>query len=173
MPFDTIVAWLTELVRQHQWLADPIAFALGFLESIILTAWLVPANVLLVALGSVHGAAGGNMPMLWAGAATGAIAGDVTSYLIGRYAKDYIAGCWPLSQNPTWLPRGHAFIESWGMLGVILAKFAGPLRSLVPLASGVMDMAWPKFLAASIVSSMIWAAVLLSPGVLTSFWFGS
>jgi membrane protein DedA with SNARE-associated domain len=168
MAFQTMANAVAELVRQHQWLVDPIAFALGFFESIVFSAWLVPANVMLLALGGIHGAAGGNLVTLWAGASLGAIAGDLVSYAIGRYGKPYLVRCWPLSHHPDWLPRGHAFIETWGIAGIILGKFTGPLRSLIPLASGAMEMRWPKFVVASVVSSMIWAAVLLSPGFLAA-----
>jgi membrane protein DedA with SNARE-associated domain len=168
MALETMASAVTDLVRQYQWLADPIAFALGFFESIVFSTWLVPANVLLLVLGSIHGAAGGNLVTLWAGASLGAIAGDLVSYAISSYAKPHLIRCWPLSRHPDWLPRGHAFIETWGIAGIILGKFAGPLRSLIPLASGAMDMRWPKFLVASVVSSMIWAAVPLWPGFLAA-----
>ena len=165
--------WLTELtglLRENQWLAEPVAVALGFAESIPLLSWLVPSSVILIALGGIQGAAGGSILWLWVGASAGAVAGDVTAYLLGRYLEGPISRIWPLSRHPDWLSKGHAFIESWGVLGVLAGKFVGPLRPFIPLASGVARMAWPKFLGASAVSSMAWSAAFLSPGLLSAYW---
>ncbi len=165
-------AWtgLTEAVKANSWLADPIAFALGFSESIVFFSWLVPSSVLLVALGSIHGAAGGSLVELWLAASAGCFLGDIASYLMGRTMKGTIERMWPLRAHPEWLPRAHAFMEKWGILGVIVGKFIGPLRPFIPLASGIAEMAWPQFLAASAVSSLVWAAVFLLPGVIGTLW---
>jgi membrane protein DedA with SNARE-associated domain len=170
MAFEATAEALIDMVRANQWLADPIAFGLGFTESIVLFSWFIPSSILLVGLGGVHGAAGGSVPLLWLFASAGTFAGDVVSYMMGRYMKTTIENSWPLKQHPDWLPKGHAFIERWGILGVIAGKFVGPLRPFIPLASGVMEMAWPKFLFASALSSMIWAGAFLAPGFIGSLW---
>lgn len=171
MVVENPVSGLFDLVRENQWLAEPIAIALGFAESIPLLSWLVPSSVILIGLGSAHGAAGGSVVALWAGASAGAVAGDVTSYMLGRYLEGPISRSWPLSKYPDLLKKGHDFVESWGVLGVLIGKFVGPLRPFIPLASGVARMAWPKFLAASVVSSAVWSAAFLSPGLLSAYWF--
>jgi membrane protein DedA with SNARE-associated domain len=164
-------AAITQFVKLNQWTADPIAFALGYAESIIFFSWFLPSSILLVALGGVHGAAGGNLVLLWLSASLGAFLGDVSSYWMGHAMKSRVAQIWPLSSNPDWLPKAHDFIERWGMLGVVLGKFVGPLRPFIPLASGVAEMALPKFLIASAVSSLIWAGAFLLPGMFTALWF--
>ena len=171
MAIADLLQGLQDLVRTHSWLAEPVAFTLGYAESIPFLSWLVPSSVILIGLGGAQGAAGGSILGLWAAASAGAVAGDITAYLLGRYLEGPISRRWPLSQHPDWLLKGHNFIERWGMLGVLGGKFVGPLRPFIPLASGVAQMAWPKFLIASAISSMVWSAAFLSPGIFSAYWF--
>ena len=61
------------------------------------------------------------IPVLIA-AAIGAALGDWISYSIGYHFKDRIAHVWPLSSHPDLLPRGHAFMDKWGVLGIFINR---------------------------------------------------
>lgn len=152
------------LVQEHLFLAEPIAFALCFAESIVFVSLFVPSTVLLLALGALHGAAGGGFWTLWLAAAAGAFAGDAVTYAAGRNFDSRIAGLWPLSRNPHWYARAAAFVEGWGMLGIVASKFLGMLRPFVPVLAGALKMGWPRFLAASAISALLWAGAILGPG---------
>jgi membrane protein DedA with SNARE-associated domain len=52
---------------------------------------------------------------VWVAGAMGAALGDWISYWIGYKFKERIAHVRPLSKHPGLLPRGHAFIEKWGL----------------------------------------------------------
>src|SRR5690242_7797895 len=73
---DAVVTFL----RDHQSLAEPIVFALGFAEGIPLLSWFVPSSALFLAIGSLYGGAGGDIYRLWAAAAAGAVVGDCVTY---------------------------------------------------------------------------------------------
>ena len=78
--------------------------------------------------------------------------------------KERIAHMWPLSRHPDMLPRGHAFMEKWGILGIFIGRFFGPLRASVPLIAGILEMDYWKFQIANVLSAMLWAYVLLAFG---------
>ena len=78
--------------------------------------------------------------------------------------KQPIGKVWPLSRYPDLLPRGHAFVEKWGMLGIFIGRFFGPLRASVPLVAGIFEMPYWRFQFANFVSAFVWAAVLLKLG---------
>jgi membrane protein DedA with SNARE-associated domain len=71
---------------------------------------------------------------------------------------------WPLSRHPDLIPRGEAFIRRWGVLGVCIGRFFGPLRAVVPLVAGTFAMPWWPFQLANFGSALVWAAVLLKLG---------
>jgi membrane protein DedA with SNARE-associated domain len=48
---------------------------------------------------------------------------------------------------------------------VIVSKFRGFNRGLVPLMAGAKDMSFLPFIAASAASALLWSAVLLLPAI--------
>jgi membrane protein DedA with SNARE-associated domain len=75
---------------------------------------------------------------------------------------------WPLSQHPTIIPAGEAFIKKWGVAAIFIGRFSGPLRAAVPLVAGVFAMPYWRFQIANFTSALVWAAVLLTLGDVTS-----
>lgn len=151
-------------LRDHQALAEPIAFVLGFAEGIPLVSLFVPSSVLFLAVGSLQGALGGGFWGLWLSASAGALVGDCVTYALGRRYKDEIQSVWPFSRYPEWLKRGRALLERWGWLAVFGGKFLGFLRPFVPAAAGMLEMPFPLFFVASALSSLVWAGAFLAPG---------
>jgi membrane protein DedA with SNARE-associated domain len=55
-------------------------------------------------------------------------------------------------------------MKTWGVAGIFLGRFSGPLRASVPLIAGIFDMPFWRFQIANVLSAFIWAAVLLTLG---------
>jgi membrane protein DedA with SNARE-associated domain len=154
-------SWLAEFVRLHQAWAAPVVFALAFAESLAFISLLVPAWGALVAIGALIGGSGIDFWPVWLAGGIGAALGDWLSYWFGKRYKESIAGFWPLSKYPGMLPRGEAFVLRWGVAGIFIGRFSGPLRATVPLAAGIFEMSYWRFQAANISSALVWSAVLL------------
>jgi membrane protein DedA with SNARE-associated domain len=60
-------------------------------------------------------------------------------------------------------------MEKWGMPGIFIGRFFGPLRASVPLIAGILEMEYWHFQIANVTSAFVWAFVLLSFG---DFGFG-
>ncbi len=159
-----------EFLKAHQAWAAPIVFALAFAESLAFVALLVPATVILWGVGALIGAASLSFWPIWLAAGLGAALGDWVSYWLGYHFHDQIARMWPLRNYPTLLPRGHAFFEKWGALGVFGGRFIGPLRAAVPLAAGACRMPRLPFQIANWTSAFVWAGTTLGPGALGAEW---
>ncbi len=107
------------LVRTHTGLMLPIVFCLAFGESLALVSLLLPAPVILVALGGLIGVANVTFWPVWGAAAAGAAVGDWVSYWLASITKHV----WPLSRYPTLLTKDHAFFSQWGAIGVFVGRF--------------------------------------------------
>lgn len=154
---------MLRLVRENETLIEIILFLLAFGEFIVLFSFFIPASVLFLAIGGLHGASGGALwPLVLAGTA-GAFLGDLVSYWIGWRYRDRLQDTWPFRTNPTWLPKARKFFDRWGIAGVVAAKFVGPMRPLVPTISGAVAMPGGIFLVASAISSLVWSLVFLVP----------
>ncbi len=155
---------LMDFVREHQEWAPAIVGLLAFGESLAFISLLIPATVLLVGIGALVGATGIEFWPIWSAAVIGAGLGDSISYVLGRHFHDPISRMWPLNKQPDLLPRGHAFFERWGVGGVFIGRFFGPLRATVPLAAGACTMPMLQFQLANWLSAGVWAGLMLGPG---------
>ena len=168
--FQSAIDALTAFLHDNAQWAAPIAFALGFLKSLAFVCMVVPGITLMIAMGTMIGAAGLDFVPVWIAVSIGAALGDWVSYAIGYRIKDRARGIWPLSRHPEWLPRGERFFLRWGPMSVALCRFFSPLRATVPLLSGIFEMPFWQFQLANWISAFIWAYLLLEPGKWLGDW---
>ncbi|HET9716716.1 MAG TPA: DedA family protein [Pseudolabrys sp.] len=164
MDFQTAVQETVEFVRHNQAWAVPIVFALAFGESLAFISLLIPAWGALVAIGALIESSGIKFWPIWVAASLGASFGDWLSYWIGLKLERTVAHMWPLSRHPDLIPRGEAFMKKWGVLGIFIGRFFGPLRAAVPLIAGIFEMPFWYFQIANFASAFVWAAVVLTIG---------
>ena len=162
--FDHYIEPILAFLRAHAVWAGPIVGALAFAESLAFLSVFVPAWGVLVGVGALIGADVLSFWPIWICAAIGAALGDWVSYVIGDYFKHRVHDMWPLNKTPDALPRAEAFFARWGAFGVFLGRFFGPLRAIVPLAAGVLEMPKARFQIANVTSAFVWAAALLLGG---------
>ena len=157
---DQIIAF----ARDNAAWAPAIMFTLAFGESLAFISLLIPAWGALVALGALIGSSGIDFVPVWVAAALGAAAGDWLSYWIGLKLEYRVQHIWPLSRHPDLIPRGERFMKTWGIAGIFIGRFFGPLRASVPLIAGIFEMPFWRFQIANVLSAFVWAAVLLTLG---------
>ena len=164
MDIHAIVQDTVDFVRTNQAWAVPVVFALAFGELLAFISLLIPAWGALVAIGALIGSSGIKFWPIWVSASLGAAFGDWLSYWIGLKLEHTVAHVWPLSRHPDLIPRGEAFMKKWGMPGIFIGRFFGPLRASVPLIAGIFEMPFWRFQLANFSSAFVWAAVLLTIG---------
>ncbi len=164
MNFHSYVDQVIAFVRDNAAWAPPIVFALAFGESLAFISLLVPAWGALVAIGALLGTSGINFWPVWIAGSLGAACGDWLSYWIGLKLEYSVQHIWPLSRHPELIPRGERFMKKWGIFGIFVGRFFGPLRAVVPLIAGIFEMPFWRFQLANFSSAFMWAAVLLTLG---------
>jgi membrane protein DedA with SNARE-associated domain len=164
MDLQAIVQQTVDFVRNNEVWAAPIVFALAFGESLAFISLLIPAWGALVAIGALISSSDISFWPIWIAASLGAAAGDWLSYWVGLKLEYTVAHVWPLSRHPDFIPRGEAFMKKWGVPGIFIGRFFGPLRASVPLIAGIFEMPFWRFQVANFSSALVWAAVLLTIG---------
>ena len=164
MDIHAIVQDTVDFVRTNQAWAVPVVFALAFGELLAFISLLIPAWGALVAIGALIGSSGIKFWPIWVSASLGAAFGDWLSYWIGLKLEHTVANVWPLSRHPDLIPRGEIFMKKWGIPGIFIGRFFGPLRASVPLIAGIFEMPFWRFQLANFASAFVWAAVLLTIG---------
>jgi len=152
----------------HEHWALVIVFALAFGESLAVISLFVPAWGALVAIGALIGPEGIAFWPMWLAGSLGAAAGDWVSYQIGVRYRHAVVRIWPISRFPGFVAMGERFLARWGVAGILIARFSGPLRAAVPLAAGIFAMPAGRFQPVNVISAFIWCAALLLAGDLLS-----
>jgi len=155
---------IIEFVKAREGWAPLIVFLLAFGESLAFISLLLPAWAALIGIGALIMAGGLNFWPIWIAGSLGAAFGDWLSYWIGRKLEYAVQNIWPLSKHPDLIPKGEAFMKKWGVAGIFIGRFFGPLRASVPLIAGIFEMPFWRFQVANFTSAFVWAAVLLTLG---------
>jgi membrane protein DedA with SNARE-associated domain len=160
----TILDRLTAIATAHGHWVLPLVFFVGFLKSIAIVAVFIPSTAFFIALAGVYGAAGGTFTPLWLAAAFGATTGDVLSYAVGHHYRERIPGMWPFVKAPDLLQKGEAIFAKWGIWSVLGAKFVWGIRPFIPVIAGAYMMPFVLFVAATNLSSLVWAGIGMGAG---------
>lgn len=153
-----------DIIQGYSHLAPLIAFTLSFCESLAFLSLLAPATTILIGMGALISIANIDFVTIWISAAFGAFLGDWVSYWLGRRYKNQILNIWPLSNYPDLARNGELFFKRWGTWSVFIGRFWGPLRAIVPLIAGIMNLPQILFQLANFTSAAIWAFAMLAPG---------
>jgi membrane protein DedA with SNARE-associated domain len=161
---DDIAQPLLDFIRTHSDWAAVVMFITAFGESFAFISLLFPGTTVLVAAGTLLSAGTLPYPSILIGAILGAVLGDSVSYWLGRSFGGRIARVWPFSRHPEALSRGILFFERHGGKSVFIGRFFGPVRAVIPLAAGIMQMPRGRFWVANVTSALVWAPMLLLVG---------
>jgi undecaprenyl-diphosphatase len=62
------------------------------------------------------------------------------------------------------LEKGEYFFEKYGLLSIVIGRFLGPIRPIMPLAAGTMHMPAIQFYSVNFLSAIAWAPAYILPG---------
>lgn len=170
MDIQEIASGIVQFVRENETWAPLIVFLLAFGESLAFLSLIVPATFILVGIGGLIGASGIQLWPIVIAAGLGGSLGYALSYWIGLYFKDEIHKIWPFRSYPDMIPRGQAFFDKYGALGVFFGHFFGPVRAVIPVVAGMYGMRQLPFQIANVLSAFLWAAGVIAPSFFGLQW---
>lgn len=159
---------LVRFIAEHSAWTGPIIFLVTFGESFAFVSLLFPGTAIMIAAGALIPTGAVPVAPLLIGGIAGAALGDGISYWIGRHFDDAIPKLWPFTTRPELLERGRAFFRRHGGKSIFIGRFFGPVRAVIPLIAGMMDMEPRRFWLMNVLSAMVWAPLLLVPGLITT-----
>lgn len=157
-----IIAWVAQF---PEYLIFAI-FLAAFLESLALAGILIPGIVILFGLAGLAGSGPVTIVEALSAAFAGAVTGDIASFFLGRVLSDDIRRLWPLSRYPDLILRSEIFFIEHGGKSVIIGRFIGPIRPILPAMAGAMGMSARRFILFNIGSALLWAPWYIVPGYL-------
>jgi membrane protein DedA with SNARE-associated domain len=143
-------------------------FLLAWSEAIPIVGTILPGSTLIIGISALATGADVSAAYLVFAATLGAIAGDGSSFWLGkRYHRELLLR-WPMNGYPRLIAHSEAFIRKYGIASVFLARFTAVVRAFVPLLAGVLRMSAARFYAANVLSALVWAPLHVFPGVLAA-----
>lgn len=138
----------------------------AFIESLAIAGIVVPGVAMLFSVAVVAGTVQLDLLSVLTAAFVGAVAGDVLSFYIGRHFKDSLPRLWPVSRYPQAMLSGQRFFAEHGSLSVVIGRFVGPVRPVLPMIAGMMGMSQIRFISVNLLSALAWAPAYILPGYL-------
>ena len=136
----------------------------AFSETIIGVGMFVPSFIMMTALTTTAAMIG--LPFIWViiSAFSGAYAGDSLGFFVGRYFSDSIQRSAFFSKREKWFNKVQYQYENKGLFFIVIARFFGPLRCIVPFVSGSLQIHPRLFLPLAFFAVLVWAPFYTLPG---------
>ena len=157
--FNEVILWLKD---NPEWIALGV-FGAAFIESFALIGVVIPGVVLLAIISGMAASTLSVFELVLIAYVASFLA-DILSFLLGTGISKSIDNLWPFNKYPNLLVLGRSFVKRFGILGVFVGKFIGPIRPLLPLTAGSLGMNFKYFLTVEIFSSFLWALLYTVPG---------
>ncbi len=161
----SLIGVFMQWVSAHPHLTGLIVGLIACTEALAFIGLLVPGAALMLAAGALVGAGLMGFWSTFAWAVGGAVVGDGISYWLGHRFRDRLRLVALLRRHPEWLARGGAFFRRHGGKSILLARFVGPVRPVIPVVAGMLGMAPVRFYLYNGLSALIWAPAHLLPGM--------
>lgn len=157
---------LVTFVSANAWLGYLTLFLAALLEAIPIVGSVIPGSTIILALSALIPSGELRFEWVLAAAVSGAAIGDGASFWIGHRSQREILSTWPMSKYPRVVAQSEAFFHRWGVLAVFFARFVPPIRALVPITAGALDMPPLRFFAVNIPAILLWSLEHVLPGIL-------
>ncbi|MCK9535005.1 MAG: bifunctional DedA family/phosphatase PAP2 family protein [Pseudomonas sp.] len=156
----TILLWSSS---SPYWLGSAI-FITAFLECLALVGIVLPGVVLMFGLAVIAGGSSLELTTVLLLAWLGGLCGDFISYALGYRLKNKVPQLPLLRSHRHWLINAELHFQRYGVLSLLLGRFIGPLRPILPLVAGMLAMPFIRFAAVSVFAAAGWAIAYLMPG---------
>ncbi len=157
---DSLTGWLT---LHPQWLGVAI-FAIACIECLAIAGIVVPGTVVLFAVAVLAGNGALSLSETLMLGYAGGLLGDAISYALGRRFQQSIRGLPLLRTHPQWLETAEGYFHRYGVASLLIGRFIGPLRPMLPMVAGMLEMPLPRFILVSLVAAAGWSVAYLLPG---------
>ena len=159
--------WFSELLQtmsgMHAIWGYVAVFTITFVESLAFIGLFVPGGLIIIVsgLGISHGYLDPTLTIL--AAVIGAIAGDSLSYSLGKRSS---TAALARLIKPEHIARAEVFMQRYGSISILAARFVGVVRAIVPFFAGMTRMPMRTFMFWNVVSAIAWAVSFIFAGVI-------
>ncbi|MDQ3767525.1 MAG: bifunctional DedA family/phosphatase PAP2 family protein [Actinomycetota bacterium] len=151
-------------------LAQPWAYVLiatiAAAESAAFIGLVLPGEATMLLAGVLVYQGRASLPLMLVVGCAGAIAGDSGGYAIGRFlGPRLMRGRLGRRVGPDRWERAHAYLRARGARAVLIGRFIGVLRALMPAIAGSAGVPYRSFVLYSVTGAVVWVTAFILLGV--------
>ena len=159
-------AWLEHLITQSLAWSLVAVMLVAFLESLALVGLLLPGTVLMASLGALIGSGQMGLYPAWGTGIIGCLLGDWISYYIGWQFKGPLHRWSFLKKHKSTLDKTEHALHQHSMFTILIGRFIGPTRPLIPMVAGMLELPIRKFIPPNVIGCLLWPPLYFMPGIL-------
>lgn len=159
-------SFLEHFITQSTTYALIAVWLVAFLESLALVGLLMPGTVIMAALGALIGSGQLGLYQAWLVATTACLVADWISFWLGWRFKKPLHNWSFLQKQKAWLDKTEYALHRHSLFTVLVGRFIGPTRPLVPLVAGMLDLPVRKFIVPNVIGCIFWPPFYFLPGIL-------
>jgi membrane protein DedA with SNARE-associated domain len=166
-----LASWLTSWLEEWlQNLSGPWLYVVAFLMTFAETGTLlffIPGEFTLLLAGAAAGAGNLSLPLMIVVAIAGALLGDFTGFHLGARYGNTIKSSWLGRRMPekSWAKSEDLIKRRKGLI-VLVGRWIGFLRAIMPASAGMSGMTYRTFLPWDIAGAVSWASLCVVAGYL-------
>lgn len=157
---ETLTQWLA---GHPQWLGLALLIV-ACMECLAVVGLIIPGTVLVFAIAVLAGSGVLSLGETLLLGFIGGLIGDLLSYALGRRYHQGIRSLRGLRDHPEWLVQAEHYFQRYGVASLLVGRFIGPLRPMLPMTAGMLDMPFGRFLLVSLCAAAGWSMAYLLPG---------
>ncbi|NYY80666.1 hypothetical protein DMH27_18865 [Raoultella planticola] len=115
--------------------------------------------------GALIGSGDVNFWQAWLAGIIGCLLGDWISFWLGWRFKTAPSLVF-YEENKALLDKTEHALHQHSMITILIGRFVGPTRPLVPMVAGMLDLPLAKFILPNIIGCLLWPPLYFLPGIL-------
>lgn len=159
-------AFLEHFITQSVAYSLIAVMLVAFLESLALVGLILPGTVMMAGLGALIGSGQVGFYHAWAAGIVGCLLGDWISFWLGQRFKAPLHRWSFMKRNKALLDKTEHALHKHSMFTILVGRFVGPTRPLVPMVAGMLDLPLSKFIVPNIIGCIFWPPIYFLPGIL-------
>lgn len=164
--YESLRLWLLEVIDWVEANPESLLWALmlfAFVESFAMLGVLIPGIAVLAVLGTLAASSDVNIWVALVLVYLGAVLGDGISFALGYTLREKIHGWKFFRDRPDWLPRASKYFRRLGVPALVVGRFVGPLRPVLPISAGILGLSPRLFMLINLLTATGWSATIILP----------
>ncbi len=171
--FTTYITSSLDTLIQYPKSAQCVIYWLFFLSSFVGIGAVIPGALLLFMLGTLVSTNKLNLVTTIFSCVLGSMTGSLSSFGIGYYYQTRLKETWLFRTYPILLNQGEMFFKYFGEIGIVIGKFTGPTRAILPIVAGITGMNPYQFILVDTIATIFWPLVYILPSTYFMQYFSS